>query len=80
MIVCGNDGREHAMSRTQGGALDGVDGSSARLAAERRQQAAPLLVSQRDICDVFTDDSVVGVGALPDARITPGLTKGYSAH
>ena len=41
MFFCGNDGREHAMSRTQGGALEGVDGSSARQAAERRQQAAP---------------------------------------
>ena len=41
MLFSGNDGREHAMSRTQGGALDGVDGSSARQAAERRQQAAP---------------------------------------
>jgi hypothetical protein len=32
---------ENTQCPAQGGALEGVDGSSARQAAERRQQAAP---------------------------------------
>jgi hypothetical protein len=42
MLFCGNDGREHAMSRTQGGALESVDGSSARQAAERSTGGSKL--------------------------------------